>query len=590
MTTVPVKIIYDKHHLLVTEEIYRNMSSLLQQPQTPVLLLKEGTTETKKEDAQKNNITAAKLIAETLKSSLGPRGLDKMLVSPIGDVTITNDGATILKEIEVQHPAAKMMVEVTKSVDNEVGDGTTSVAVFAGTLLEKAETLINKNVHATVIVDGYKRALNKAISILRNIATEIDPKDKEDLVKVAKTAMASKIVAGNSAVLADLAVDAILKILEEQRYLDSDTRTNRLTSTDKSKYRVDLDNIKIEKKAGASINDTRLIEGLVLDKEIVHGAMPKRMENARIALLNCALEVKKPEFDTKLNINTPQQMQKFIDEENNLLKSMVDKVSSTGANVVLCQKGIDDIAQHYLARAGILGIRRVKESDMSKLAKATAARMITNVNEVTTEDLGYAQVVEERQVETDRWVFIEGCKNPKALSILLRSGSQKVVDEAERSVHDALMTIKDVIEYPYVVPGGGATEAVISQQIREWSNSLEGRAQLAAEQFANSIEIIPVVLAENAGMDPIDTQVQLRTKITDNVPRYGIDVVNKKIADMTSRNVYDPLAVKEHILNGATEVACMILRIDNIIAASKPKDMPSGPGAAGGVGGYGADM
>lgn len=329
-----------------------------------------------------------------------------MLVSPIGDVTITNDGATILKEIEVQHPAAKMMVEVTKSIDNEVGDGTTSVAVFAGALLEKAETLINKNVHATVIVDGYKKALNKAISILRNIATEIDLKDKEDLVKVAKTSMASKIVSGNSAVLADLAVDAILKILEEQGSIDSDTRTNRLTSTGKSKYNVDFDNIKIEKKTGASINDTRLIEGIVLDKEIVHGAMPKRMQNARVALLNCALEVKKPEFDTKLNINTPQQMQKFIDEENNLLKSMVDKVSSAGANVVLCQKSIDDTAQHYLARAGILGVRRVKESDMSKLSKATGARMITNVNEVTTEDLGYAQVVEERQVETDKWVFI----------------------------------------------------------------------------------------------------------------------------------------------------------------------------------------
>jgi chaperonin GroEL (HSP60 family) len=421
------------------------------------------------------------------------------------------------------------------------------------------------------------------------MATEIDPMNKGDLVKVAKTSMASKIVAGNSAVLADLAIDAILKILEEQGSIDSDTRTSMVTSTGKSKYRVDLDNIKIEKKAGASINDTRLVQGIVLDKEVVHGAMPKRMENARIALLNCALEVKKPEFDTKININTPQQMQKFIDEENNLLKSMVDKISSAGANVVLCQKGIDDTAQHYLARAGILGVRRVKESDMSKLAKATGARMITNVNEVTNEDLGYADLAEERKIETDKWVFIEGCKNPKALSILLRGGSQRVVDEAERSVHDALMTIKDVVEYPYVIPGGGATEAVISQQIREWFNSLEGRVQLAAEQFANSIEIIPVVLAENAGMNPIDTQAQLRTKITTNEPRYGIDVVNKKIADMTSRNVYDPLAVKEHTLNGATEVACMILRIDNIIAASKSKDMPSGPGAAGG-GSYGADM
>jgi thermosome len=576
--------------MLVTEEIYKNMSSLQQQPEVPVLLLKEGATETKKKDAQKNNITAAKLIAEILKSSLGPGGLDKMLVDPIGDVTITNDGATILKEIEVQHPAAKMMVEVTKSVDNEVGDGTTSVAVLAGTLLEKAEELINKNVHATIVVDGYKRASEKAIKILREISTEIDPKNKGDLVKVARTSMASKMVSGKSATLADIVVDAILKVAEEYKTEDTDTRRNGHTRTGGSKYQVDLDNIKVEKKAGASINDTRLVEGIVLDKEVVHGGMPKRIEDARIALLNCALEVEKPEFDTKLNINTPGQMQRFIDEENNLLKSMVDKISATGAKVALCQKGIDDMAQHYMARAGILAVRRIKESDMSKLAKATGAKMITNVNEIATDDLGYAQLVEERHVETDKWVFVEGCKNPKAISILLRGGSQRVVDEAERSVHDALMTVKDVVEYPYVVPGGGAPEAVLSQQIKDWSNSLEGRAQLAAEQFADSIEIIPLVLAENAGMDPIDTQVQLRAKITNDKPKYGIDVVNKKIADMAAKDVYDPLAVKEHILNAATEVASMILRIDDVIAASKSKEMPPGPGAGGGgagPGGYG---
>jgi archaeal chaperonin len=566
------------------------MSSLEQQPQAPVLLLKEGATETKKKDAQKNNITAAKLIAEILKSSLGPGGLDKMLVDPVGDVTITNDGATILKEIEVQHPAAKMMVEVTKSVDNEVGDGTTSVAVLAGTLLEKAEELINKNVHATIVVDGYKRASEKAIKILREISTEIDPKNKGDLVKVARTSMASKMVSGKSATLADIAVDAILKVAEEYKTDDNDTRRNGRTRKGGSKYQVDLDNIKVEMKAGASISDTRLVEGIVLDKEVVHGGMPKRIEDARIALLNCALEVEKPEFDTKLNINTPGQMQRFIDEENNLLKSMVDKISATGAKVALCQKGIDDMAQHYMARAGILAVRRIKESDMSKLAKATGAKMITNVDEIATDDLGYAQLVEERHVETDKWVFVEGCKNPKAISILLRGGSQRVVDEAERSVHDALMAVKDVVEYPYVVPGGGAPEAVLSQQIREWSNSLEGRAQLAAEQFADSIEIIPLILAENAGMDPIDTQVQLRAKITSDKPKYGIDVVNKKIADMAAKDVYDPLAVKEHILNAATEVASMILRIDDVIAASKSKEMPPGPGAGGGgagPGGYG---
>jgi thermosome len=566
------------------------MSSLqAQQPQVPVLLLKEGTTETKKQDAQKNNITAAKLIAQILKSSLGPRGLDKMLVDPLGDVTITNDGATILKEIEVQHPAAKMMVEVTKSVDNEVGDGTTSVAVLAGSLLEKAEDLINKNIHATVIVDGYRRASEKAIRILQEISTQIDPQDKEDLARIARTTMASKMVSGQSEILANIVVDAILNVAEEIESEESSGKSDRSTSTlGRSNYSVDMDNIKVEKKAGASVHDSRLIEGIVLDKEVVHGGMPKRIENAKIALVNSPLEVEKPEFDAKLNINNPSQMQKFLDEENNMLKSMVDKILSAGANVVLCQKGIDDMAQHYLARAGVVAVRRVKESDMSKLAKATGATMITNIGEITSNDLGNAQLVEERHVETDKWVFIEGCKNPKAISILLRGGSQRVVDEAERSVHDALMTVKDVVEYPYIVPGGGAPEVIVSQQIREWSNSLEGRAQLAAEQFADSIETIPLVLAENAGMDPIDTQVQLRTKITSSdKPKYGIDVINKKIADMTAGNVYEPLAVKENIVNGATEVASMILRIDDVIAASKSQTPPGPPGGGGGAGGYG---
>jgi thermosome len=561
-----------------------NMSSL-PQGQMPILLLREGTSETKKKDAQKNNITAAKTISEILKSTLGPRGMDKMLVDTIGDVTITNDGATILKEIEVQHPAAKMMVEITKSVDNEVGDGTTTVVVLAGALLERAEELINKNVHPTVIVDGYRRASKKAIDTLREISTKVDPKNKVGLLNIARTSMASKMVSGRSAILADIVVDAILRVAEEYESANSDGSSGR--SSRSNKFKVDIDNIKVEKKAGASINDTRLIQGIVLDKEVAHGGMPKRIENARIALLNSALEIEKPEFDTKLNINTPGQMQRFIDEENNMLKSMIDKILSASANVALCQKGIDDMAQHYLARAGILAVRRIKESDMSKLAKATGAKMITNVNEITKDDLGNAQVVEERHIETDKWVFIEGCKNPKAVSILLRGGSQRVVDEAERSVHDAIMTVKDVVEYPYVLPGGGAPEAVLSQQIREWSNSLEGRAQLAAEKFADSIETIPIVLAENAGMNPLDTQVQLRAKITSNRPRYGIDVINKRIADMAAEHVYEPLAVKEHIVNAATEVASMILRIDDIIAASKSKEIPPGPGARGGPGGYG---
>ena len=565
------------------------MSSIQQQPQVPVLLLKEGTTETKNKDAQKNNITAAKLIAQILKSSLGPRGLDKMLVDPLGDVTITNDGATILKEIEVQHPAAKMMVEVTKSVDNEVGDGTTSVAVLAGSLLEKAEELINKNVHPTVIVDGYRRAAEKAIKLLREISTQIDPEDREDLAKIARTTMASKMVSGQSETLANIVVDAVLKVAEKIESEETGSKSGRNTPLERSNYKIDMDNIKVEKKAGASVHDSSLIEGIVLDKEVVHGGMPKRIENAKIALINSPLEVEKPEFDAKLNISNPSQMQRFLDEENNMLKSMVDKITSAGANVVLCQKGIDDMAQHYLAKEGIVAVRRVKESDMSKLAKATGATMITNIDEITSNDLGNAQLVEERKVETDKWVFVEGCRNPKAISILLRGGSQRVVDEAERSVHDALMTVKDVVEYPYIVPGGGAPEAIVSQQIREWSNSLEGRAQLAAEQFADSIETIPLVLAENAGMDQIDTQVQLRAKVgSSDKPKYGIDVINKKIADMAARNIYEPLAVKENIVNGATEVASMVLRIDDVIASSKSQTPPGGPGG-GGAGGYGGD-
>lgn len=406
------------------------MSYPQQQSQVPILLLKEGTTETKKKDAQKNNIRAAKIIADIFKSSLGPRGMDKMLVDSLGDVTITNDGATILKEIEVQHPAAKMLVEVTKSVDNEVGDGTKSVVVLAGSLLEKAEDLISKNVHPIVLVDGYRRASQKAIEILRQISTEVDPMNKDDLARIAVTSMASKLASVKSKMLADIVVEAVLRVAEvyESDDVDGDQRRGQSKKADgrNSKYRVDTDNIKVEKKAGGSINDTILIEGIVLDKEVAHGSMPTRIENARIALLNCPLEVEKLEFDTKLNISNPAQMQKFLDEENNILKSMVNKISSAGANVVLCQKGIDDIAQHYLARAGILAVRRIKESDMSKLAKATGATMITNIGEITSDDLGQSKVVEEHRVETDKWVFVEGCKNPKAVSILVRGGSQRL--------------------------------------------------------------------------------------------------------------------------------------------------------------------
>src|ERR671921_1291763 len=457
----------------------------------PVLILREGTKENKGKEAQRNNITAAKLVAEVVKTCLGPRGMDKMLVDTVGDVTITNDGATILKEIDIQHPAAKMMVEVSKSVDNEVGDGTTSSVVLAGALIEKAEELIKKEVHPSVVVDGYTAAAEQALKILQRIAIKIDVDDKDTLINIATTSMYSKLVSDDSPVLSQIVVNATRQVAEK--------------TSEGQALKVDLDNIKVEKKAGGSIHDTKLIKGIVLDKEVVHAGMPKRIEGAKIALLNSALEIEKTEMSAEIRINDPQQMQMFLNEENRMLKSMVDKVVAAGANVALCQKGIDDIAQHYFAKEGIMAVRRVKESDMFKLSKATGARVINNLDDLTDKDLGSANVVEERKVETDRWVFIEGCKNPKAVTILVRGGSQRVVDEADRSIHDALMVTKDVLEKPLIVAGGGSPEAYVSGKLREWTNTLTGREQLAAEKFAEALEIIPLTLAENAGMNQIDT-------------------------------------------------------------------------------------
>lgn len=539
------------------------------QQQIPIMLLKEGTTETKDKDAQRNNITAAKLVAEVVRSSLGPRGMDKMLVDPMGDVTITNDGATILKEIDVQHPAAKMMVEVSKSVDNEVGDGTTSSVVMAGSLLEKAEELIDRDVHPSVIVDGYKKCSSKAGEILRNLSTLVKPSDKEVLNKISMTSMSSKMVSMNSERLSEIVVESILAAADE---------------TD-GKIKVDIDNIKVDKKPGGSINNTSLVRGVILDKEVAHAGMPKRVDEAQIALINSPLEIEKTELDAKISISSPNQMKSFLEEENNILKSMVDKIASTGANVIICQKGIDDIAQHYLAKENILAVRRVKESDMAKLSRASGARIVTNIDELAENDLGYSKLVEERKVENDKWVFIEECKNPKAVSILVRGGSQRVVDEAERSIHDALMCVKDVIEYPYIVTGGGAPEATVALKLREWAGSLPGREQLAAEKFADAMESIPLTLARNAGMDVIDTQVHLRSKTSSvQKPKFGIDVINGEIADMTSKQVYEPLIVKENVLNAATETASMILRIDNVIAASNSKNTPQSGGIPGGAG------
>jgi thermosome len=534
-----------------------------------VLILREGSTQSRGKRAQKNNIAAAKLIAEIVKTSLGPKGMDKMLVDSMGDVTITNDGATMLKEIDVQHPAGKMIIEISKTVDGEVGDGTTSSVVLAGALLANAEELIEKGVHPMVIVDGYRRAAAKAQKILDEISVGVQPEDHVMLTKIARTSMASKLISNDSTPLAAIVVDALLQVVE---------KTAEMT------YRVDLDNVKVEKKPGGSLKDTSLTRGIILDKEVVHSGMPKRIEKARIALVNSPLEIEKTEFDAKISIDKPAQIQQFLDEETRMLKTMVDKVAESGANVLICQKGIDDVAQHYLAKAGILAVRRVKESDMTKLAKATGARMVTGVDGLTKADLGHAGLVEERKVEDDKWVFVEDAKNPKAVSILIRGGSQRVVDEAERSMHDAIMVVKDVLENPAIVAGGGAVEEELSYRLMKWSATLEGREQLAAEKFAEALETIPIALAMNAGFDPIDIQVALRESHGAGKIWAGVDVLGKGVRDMFDKDVLEPVSVKEQIIKSATECTCMILRIDDVIAGGRgPSTPPRGPGGPGGM-------
>ena len=538
----------------------------------PVLILKEGSSQSRGKEAQRNNIAAAKLISEIVKSSIGPRGMDKMLVDSLGDVTITNDGATMLKEIDVQHPAAKMLVEVSKTTDNEEGDGTTSAVVLAGALLEKAEELLDKDVHPTVIVDGYSKASRKAMEALEGVAETVTPEDKGWLVKVARTSMQTKLVFKEAEELANLVVDANLAVAEKAD----------------GGLKVDIDNVKIEKKPGGSLKDTKLIQGIVLDKEVVHSGMPKVVEKAKIALISAPFEIEKTEFDAKLNINDPTMMKKFLDEETKMLKGMVDKMVEVGANVVICQKGIDDIAQHYLAKSGVLAVRRAKESDMTKLAKATGARVVNNFEDLSTSDLGYAAHVEERKVEEDKWVFVEGCKIPKAVTILIRGGTQRIVDEAERSLHDALMVTKDVIERPAVVAGGGAAEAEAAAQVLKWADKLSGREQLAAQKFAEALDTIPIAQALNAGMDPIDAQVEFRAKhATENGKWFGIEAADGKVKDMYQRQVFEPLAVKVQIIRSATEAASMILRIDDVIASGKSKAPAGPPGGAGGMGGEG---
>jgi thermosome len=537
----------------------------------PVLVLREGSGRSGGRDAQRNNIMAARTIAEAVKSSLGPKGMDKMLVDSSGDVIITSDGRTILDKMDIEHPAAKMMVEVAKAQDAEVGDGTTTSVILAGELLGKAEELINKGVHPTVIVEGYNKAADKALETLEDIAISVRPAGKEFLKKVAATSMASKLVSANKEQLADIAVGAILSVAQKVG----------------ESYLADLDDIMVEKKPGESMSETRLIEGLVLDKEVVHSGMPKRVEKTKIALLESALEIKKTEFDTKINIERPEQMDSFLREEEDMLKAMVEKIVTSGANVVICQKGIDDMVQHFLARKGVLAVQRAKESDIKKLGMATGGKPVTNLEGLSKSDLGFAELVEERKIGDDKMTFIEGCKNPRSVSILIRGSDKRFLDEAERSVHDALCVVRDVVQAPKIVAGGGAPEMEVARALRDYAETLPGREQLAVRSFGEAMEIVPLTLGENAGLDPVDLLLELRTRHEKGEKWAGVDVFEGKIKDMSELEVYEPLAVKKQTIKSANEAATMMLRIDDVISSGKMKapSMPPGGMPGGGYGG-----
>lgn len=536
-----------------------------------IIILKEGTERSRNKDAQYNNIAAARAVADSVRSTLGPKGMDKMLVDSMGDVVITNDGVTILKEIDVQHPAAKMVVEVAKTQDMECGDGTTSAVIIAGELLKKAEALIESNIHPTIIANGYKMAAAEAIKILDTIAIPVTPSDVDLLKKVAQTAMTGKSVGGQRDFLAALAVKAIKSVADK---VDG-------------KWTVDVDNIKVEKKTGGSIADTDTIEGIVIDKERVHPRMAKLVKDAKIALLTSPLEIKKTEVEAKIQIRDPSAMQRFLDEEENTLKAMVDKIKSSGANVVFCQKGIDDLVQHYLAKADIFACRRLKESDIEKISRATGAVIVGKLDELSSKDLGKAALVEEKKIGEADMVFITGCKNPKAISLIIRGGTEHVIDEVERALHDALRVIGVAIEDGKVVPGAGAPEVELSLRLAGFASTIGGREQLAIEAFAQAMESIPWTLAENAGLDAMDVVIQLKSAHEKKGGKnFGVDLDTGKPADMIKMNVIEPLRVKTQAVKSATEVANMILRIDDVIAARKGAPMPQGGGMPG-MGGMG---
>jgi len=533
----------------------------------PVLILKEGSTQSRGRDARKANMLAAQIIAEVLKTTLGPRGMDKMLIDSLGDITITSDGATVLDEIDVQHPAAKMMIEVAKTQDDEVGDGTTTAVIFAGELLKKAESLIDDNIHPSIIISGYQKAAEKALEVLDELAIDVDLDDDETLMKLSNTAMRSKAIASARDHFSSLVIEAIKQIIEERN----------------GEIIADVDNVQIVKKEGKSLEETELVRGVIIDKEVVHDGMPKKIENPKIALIDAAIEVEKTEFDAEIRIRSPDAIKAFLDQEAEMLKKMVGRIVDSGATVLFAQKGIDDVAQHFLAKAGVLVARRVKKSDMEKLAKATGAKVVSNLSDLKESDLGTCEIVEEKKVGDDKMIFVEGCKDPKAVAIFIRAGLERMLDEAERALNDALFVISDVAELAKMVPGGGAIETELSRAVRSYATQVGGREQLAIEAFADALEIIPRTLAENAGLDILDTMVAIKAAHDkDGGFAMGVNVFDEGVVDMLEQGVVEPMVVKLQALKSAVEVSSMILRIDDVVAASAPA-MGPGPGGPGGM-------
>ncbi|MGC9112626.1 thermosome subunit beta [Acidilobus sp.] len=536
------------------------MASQLETMGVPVIILKEGTQRTAGREALRNNMMAAIAVSEILKTTYGPKGMDKMLVDSLGDVTITNDGATILDKMDIQHPAGKMLVQAAKGQDEEAGDGTKTSVIFAGELLRQAEDLVDRNIHPTIIIQGYKSAVDKAIEVLNSIAEPVSIDDTDKLMKVAMTSLNSKAVGEAREYFAKIVVDAARAVAEKRG--DS--------------WYVDINNVQIVKKHGGALTDTQLVNGIVIDKEVVHPDMPKRVEHAKIAVLDAPLEIQKPEIDMEISISSPDAIKRLLDKQEKILQDKVEKIAATGANVVITQKGIDDVAQHFLAKKGILAVRRVKRSDIEKIARATGAKIVTNLDDLKPEDLGYADLVEERKVGEDKMVFIEGAKNPKSVTILIRAGFERMVDEAERAIHDALSAVADAIMDSKVVAGGGAVEAEVAKALREWSKSVPGKMQLAVEAFVKALEALPQTLATNAGYDPIDILMKLRSAHSDPSKKwYGIDLNTGNIVDMWANGVVEPLRVKVNAYKAGTEAATLILRIDDMVAAKKSSTGPS---------------